>query len=1039
MDQEQQQQQQQEQQQQQQQPTNYLNQRPVQENRLAPILSSRPTNQNESNLVNGNYWPSADVQPQMKSQPMFGSTIERQVTMDRPIQQRPRAPASDRDSVSTLSRFNQLDDRRSFTMRSQYTANALNKSNRRFGFVELTSEAFRQLMGFGGDNKLTVANRQSQSPISASLIANEQLRQNLSLSVSGATSATTTAGAGLDQAQKFGGGAGAKVTVIDSGDERQFGREVLSYRLTIMRLLNLLLSAIVLLSPVVMLLLPKMEPLIRATQEQTGSSLEYNSQEPNLSPSNVVTHAVGLAGQRQLAKAAGVQQQQPQWRISECQSDCDGPLIGFFVRLIMLAVAHWAIFFRPQTATLPRVDFQRCLLISLALLITTAYWLFFVFRVFDKRYNDFELHYMTIVQFSISMLETLILLHYLALVIIELRHRKRVYCLKVVRSPDGESKYYSCGLLSIQKCAQFVLEKYHRDFNQFNSYKERLLAYEDELAHHLKRQRQAQNQDSSNETTTGVGGRRGRRSSRPSSPRRTNHHDDELEDETEDIAANNAESHEASGGRSASRRSRRRHHHRRHHSTASRMSDENEDNDDDEADPSGRSRDRRRSPSRSPSRSRRSTRQLGDTGRPNESLPDEQRSRRKRSRGGRSSDDDDDYDEEDHRTSSPSGRKTTAEQKQRRAETNKTNAESADQSSDTTSRLKESSLETIRAANVGPDKNQAMSTTTATATSAAATTTATSSTSPANNNNNKADIEISERPRHQQQTTRSRLDETESVRSARSRRSTGSRMHRSHRNESSARHHSARHPRERSSSRAARAHTMIEVEPNEPESNSAELADEHERKLRRRKLRLLAAIEDSFEQVRLLDEGPLKPTTDQAGCLNGPAATRQTAIGLDAGQAARTLYPSIARPLQKYLKLTKQTGRHNLQSIYEHLAKCLLYKLSARTFLEKFTSFDPVWQQNETNLFAGCRLFGQMGPSRKPADREPLQLNSWSLICDTLLSRQIDSGTFFVLNQGQVSLLVSVAKLPHWNLTEQVIDPSSCRFSYGPNPETTSV
>ena len=62
--------------------------------------------------------------------------------------------------------------------------------------------------------------------------------------------------------------------------------------------------------------------------------------------------------------------------------------------------------------------------------------------------------------------------------------------------------------------------------------------------------------------------------------------------------------------------------------------------------------------------------------------------------------------------------------------------------------------------------------------------------------------------------------------------------------------------RERSSSRA-RAHISIEVEASEPEMgpNPAELVDEHERKLRRRKLRLLATVEDSFEQVRLLDEG----------------------------------------------------------------------------------------------------------------------------------------------------------------------------------------
>jgi len=121
-------------------------------------------------------------------------------------------------------------------------------------------------------------------------------------------------------------------------------------------------------------------------------------------------------------------------------------------------------------------------------------------------------------------------------------------------------------------------------------------------------------------------------------------------------------------------------------------------------------------------------------------------------------------------------------------------------------------------------------------------------------------------------------------------------------------------------------------------------------------------------------------------------------LGMDASQAARSMYPTIARSLQKYLRLTKQTGRHNLQSIYEHLSKCLLYKLDARAFLEKFTNMDPVWQQNETKLFAQCRLINPQDSTSsdyqkqlKQMNKEP-EINSWSLICDTLLSRQIDSG-----------------------------------------------
>lgn len=49
------------------------------------------------------------------------------------------------------------------------------------------------------------------------------------------------------------------------------------------------------------------------------------------------------------------------------------------------------------------------------------------------------------------------------------------------------------------------------------------------------------------------------------------------------------------------------------------------------------------------------------------------------------------------------------------------------------------------------------------------------------------------------------------------------------------------------------------------------------------------------------------------------------------------------------------------------------------------------------------------------------------------------SGTFFVLKQGQVSLLVSVARMPHLSLSEQVVDQNSCRFSFGQSTATSSA
>lgn len=45
---------------------------------------------------------------------------------------------------------------------------------------------------------------------------------------------------------------------------------------------------------------------------------------------------------------------------------------------------------------------------------------------------------------------------------------------QVVRSPDGESRSYTIGQLSIQRAAVWVLEHYYTEFPIYNPYLERL-------------------------------------------------------------------------------------------------------------------------------------------------------------------------------------------------------------------------------------------------------------------------------------------------------------------------------------------------------------------------------------------------------------------------------------------------------------------------------------------------------------------------------------------------------------------------------------
>lgn len=65
---------------------------------------------------------------------------------------------------------------------------------------------------------------------------------------------------------------------------------------------------------------------------------------------------------------------------------------------------------------------------------------------------------------------------------------------------------------------------------------------------------------------------------------------------------------------------------------------------------------------------------------------------------------------------------------------------------------------------------------------------------------------------------------------------------------------------------------------------------------------------------------------------------------MDSHEAAQAVFPSLARALQKYLRVTRQQPRHSVDSILQHLAQCLGHDLSPRAFLERFLQPAPVLQ-----------------------------------------------------------------------------------------------
>jgi len=174
---------------------------------------------------------------------------------------------------------------------------------------------------------------------------------------------------------------------------------------------------------------------------------------------------------------------------------------------------------------------------------------------------------------------------------------------------------------------------------------------------------------------------------------------------------------------------------------------------------------------------------------------------------------------------------------------------------------------------------------------------------------------------------------------------------------------------------------------------------EYERKVRKRRARLITATEDSFTHIRRMRG-------------DGQVVRKQA---LSPYEAAQAVFPSLSRPLQKYLRITRQQPRHTIQSILDHLATSLNYDMSPRSFLEKYLVSSPVLQN----------------------DREQSSVQSWALICDSLLSRSVVSGSLFQLRQGDVSLLCSVHALPHLHIEEEIIDPKSNKFVLRMSSETS--
>jgi len=127
--------------------------------------------------------------------------------------------------------------------------------------------------------------------------------------------------------------------------------------------------------------------------------------------------------------------------VTDCGTACLGSLISMAFKLILLLVASWAIFFRRQRTSMPRVFLFRSGIMLLVILLTLTFWLFYGIWIFEEQEQNYE----SIVLYADKFTNLLLFVHYVSLVLLELRHLQSRFLLEVIRTTDGERRFYNVG------------------------------------------------------------------------------------------------------------------------------------------------------------------------------------------------------------------------------------------------------------------------------------------------------------------------------------------------------------------------------------------------------------------------------------------------------------------------------------------------------------------------------------------------------------------------------------------------------------------
>lgn len=108
--------------------------------------------------------------------------------------------------------------------------------------------------------------------------------------------------------------------------------------------------------------------------------------------------------------------------------------MSLVIKLGLLVLGAWAIFFRPAIATMPRIFLFRNIVLLIVFISTGSFWLFYIVQVTEQAALATEpdaVRYSSLVSYASSLCDTLLFILFIAVILLELRHLQPTYYIKV--------------------------------------------------------------------------------------------------------------------------------------------------------------------------------------------------------------------------------------------------------------------------------------------------------------------------------------------------------------------------------------------------------------------------------------------------------------------------------------------------------------------------------------------------------------------------------------------------------------------------------